>query len=80
MPRLTVRQVAELLQVKPQTVREFIAAGWLRAINVASPSALRPRWRIHVTDLAAFENRRSAQQPAQSKRRRRQSSEITQYY
>jgi hypothetical protein len=51
--------VAKLYQVDPSTVRWWIESGQLRAINVARPGARRPRYRISLIDLAAFENSRA---------------------
>lgn len=36
---LTVRQVAERLQLNPETVRRWIRAGKLRAVSLGSDSA-----------------------------------------
>ena len=46
--------VAELLQVDPGTVRGWIVSGELRASNLASRSATRPRWRISREALEQF--------------------------
>jgi len=77
---LTPPEVARRLRIKAERVRDFIKCGLLRAINVASPLSTRPRWRIHESDLLAFENSRSGgQRPKQSKRRP-QNQDITEYF
>jgi hypothetical protein len=47
--------------VSPDKVLRWIRTGELRAINVATHAHGRPRWRIDLADLAAFEMRRMAQ-------------------
>ena len=81
-PMLTAPEAARRLRVKAETVRQFIACGLLRAVNVARPSATRPRWRIHESDLTVFENRRSGgEQPTkETNRRRRQNLGVTEFF
>lgn len=45
---LTVDQAAELLQLKPQTVREYIKAGKLKANKIGKS------WRILQSDVMAL--------------------------
>lgn len=59
---LTPPEVARRLGVNPDKVRAWIAAGELRAVNVAQRHGLsRPRWRVDETDLEAFKSRRLAE-------------------
>ena len=53
MTLLTVREVAQILKVSEDTVREHIRSGDLRAVNVATGKK-RPRWRIPEGTLRAF--------------------------
>ncbi|MFK4765459.1 helix-turn-helix domain-containing protein [Desulfobaculum sp. SPO524] len=49
---LTVRQVAERLECRPEYVRGLIRRGELRASNLGT--AERPRYRIRAISLEAF--------------------------
>jgi hypothetical protein len=49
----------------------WIRSGELRACNVAQRAGGRPRWRILLGDLAAFQAARSAQPPRPAARRRK---------
>ena len=66
---LTVLEVAKSLRIDPGKVRAFIAAGRLRAINVGLGT--RPRWRIRLEDLQAFERSLEARPAQRIDRRRR---------
>lgn len=57
--KLTVPEIARMLGVNQSKVLAWIAADELRALNVASTRATRPRWRIDPGDLAAFEASRA---------------------
>ena len=48
MQYLTVGEVAELLRVKPETVREWLRSGELRGLNLGG------RWRVLREDLQEF--------------------------
>jgi excisionase family DNA binding protein len=75
--RLTVRDVATLLNVSPKVVREYIHAGQLAAIDVSGSSG-RKTWRIVRGDLALFEEQRR-QKPSRPAYRHRPSVAVTQY-
>ena len=80
-PPHTPPEVAKRLRVSADKVRAWIAAGQLRAIDVsARPGIGKPRWRIHPTDLIAFENSRTARPPAKPKPRRRKPADVIQYF
>jgi hypothetical protein len=64
-------QLASRWGVKPDTVREFIRSGELKAFNVASPGAVRPRFRIPLEEVKRFEKAREATPPSKATRRSR---------
>ena len=68
---LTPPEVADLFAVNASKVLGWIRAGELRATNVAASLIGRPRWRISPTDLAVFEQRRSAVAPQKARPRRK---------
>jgi hypothetical protein len=66
---------------KPETVLAHIKAGRLRAFNLAISSSGRPRWRIPVEAVEAFEAKRSARPVAPTPRaRRRKSSAVIEFF
>ncbi len=65
---LTVRDVARRYRVGGDKVRAWIAKGELRAVNTATMLCGRPRWIVLAEALVEFEKRRTAGQPAKSKR------------
>lgn len=58
--RYTTAQVAEHFHVSADTVRAWIQAGDLEAVNIAANATGRPEYRIDSTALSAFERRRSS--------------------
>ena len=56
---LTPPQVAKRLRVSPDKVLAWIRSSELRAVNVATRDSTRPRYRVTINDLKAFEERRS---------------------
>ncbi len=54
MKLLKVNQVAEQLNIKPKTVREYIRQGRLAAVNL-NPEGRRPVWRIRPESLEALQ-------------------------
>lgn len=48
----TIEEVAEVLKVHDRTVRRYIKAGDLKAVNLGSVS--QPNWRVQEDDLMAF--------------------------
>jgi len=81
-PFLTVRQVANWLGLKKvDSVLALIHAGQLRAVNVASRPAGRPRWRISPASLDEFLDRRRAVPPEKVPTRRKQvAAKVTEYF
>ena len=77
---LTPPAVAERFGVDVHKIIGWIRAGELRAVNVATTTGGRPRYRISPSDLAAFENSRSAVPQPRVARRRRKTPGITEYF
>ncbi len=46
---LTVQQVADQLQVRPKTVREWLKSGQLKGVKIGGR-----QWRVKESDLQAF--------------------------
>ncbi len=51
---LTIPEVADELKIAPNTVYKMIAAGDLRAVDMAVPGARKSKTRIRQDDLLAF--------------------------
>jgi excisionase family DNA binding protein len=79
---LTPPVVARILGVDPSKVLGWIRRGELRAVNVATSSGGRPRWRIAPSDLKAFLQRRQSRAPVvpQPRRRRRKREGVTEFF
>lgn len=77
---LTTGQAAELLSVDAGKVLDWIHAGELTAVNVATVRGGRPRWRIRPDALEQFLLRRQSQSAPTSRRRSRKPAEVTQFY
>jgi len=76
---LTPPAVAERFAVDAHKVLDWIKRGELRAIDVATTTAGRPRYRISPADLAAFEASRSAT-PQKVSRIRRKNPNVTEFF
>ena len=76
---LTPPTIAKRFGVKADTVRSWIHAGELPAINVAPSGSKKPSFRVSDEALKAFEQRRSGKAPAKPKRRRRKRSTAKQF-
>ena len=74
--------IAELLGIDVDKVRTWILAGELKAVDVATTTGGRPRWRISRQDLEEFLIQRSSSPPPKPKQRRRkpQRSKETAYF
>jgi hypothetical protein len=81
---LTPPQLARQLAIDAAKVIGWIRAGELRAINIATTLAGRPRYRIDPRDADAFLARRAAAAtsppPAARSRRRRPDSDFIEYF
>lgn len=68
---LTPPEVARRYRISAEKVLAWIRSGELRAINVATRTSGRPRYRITAEGLADFEERRAAQATPQRQATRR---------
>jgi excisionase family DNA binding protein len=70
--------VASLLKCSPDTVRDWIRSGQLRASNVASGN--RPRWKIQRSDLETFLQTRQADPVPVRRNNRRNNGDVTEFF
>lgn len=74
---LTPPQYARRIGVKPERVIAWIRDGSLRAIDTSEkPGITRPRYKIPLDAIVAFEIGRTPIPPQRRRRRRRQESEV----
>lgn len=73
---LTPPQYAKTLGVEPPKVIAWIKRGELRAVNVALNQYGRPTYKIPLSAIVEFEERRSAKQPVKPARRNRQKEDV----
>lgn len=77
----TPPEIAARLRIKPERVLAMIRAGELRAIDVSSkPGVGRPRYRVYLADLLAWERRREAKVPVKQPPRRRRKQAERKYF
>ena len=74
----TPPKAAKVLRVDPETIRELIRSGELRASNLARRGSTRPRWRISREALEEFLAGREPRPAA--KKKRRSSARIIQFF
>jgi hypothetical protein len=55
MSVLTPPQVARRWHAKPETVRRLLESGVLRGFSVSAPGTKRPRWRVTLAAVVAYE-------------------------
>jgi hypothetical protein len=72
----TPNELARLLRVSPDRVREWVKAGIIGAVNVSAHDCGRPRYVILPHHLAEFEKRRAAAPPPKPQRRRRKAAAV----
>lgn len=77
---LTPPQVAHRLGVKVERVRNWIRSGELQAVDLASRSSTRPRFRVDPVALALFEQRRRVGTEPVPSRARTRSPEIIEFF
>lgn len=78
---LSVKDLCERYGVNEHTILAWIRTGELRAFSVGrKPGAKKPRWRITAEALATFELLRTPTPPAPLTRRRKQSSNVIEFY
>lgn len=81
LPRyMSPPQVAEILAVDCAKVRTWCASGELRAVNVATRSVGRPRWRISPEALADFEAARAAPPRQRAARKQRRDPAVIEFF
>jgi len=79
-PLRTVKQVAEILQIRQHGVLTLIRTGDLPAVDISLTPGGKPRWRITDDDLQKFLRRRTRKLDPPRKRRRRRETAVTQYF
>jgi excisionase family DNA binding protein len=78
---LTVKQVAERLQLSDDAITGLIARKAIRAIDVSTPGSRKPRWRIKPEALDDFlATRTNTPTPAKSPRRQRSSESVIEFF
>jgi excisionase family DNA binding protein len=77
---LTPREVARLLRVRVDRVREWIASGELSAINTAPARCGRPRYVVLPEQLVAWTAARSIAASPPPPRRKRKAPALVDYY
>ena len=78
---LTPPQVARQFGIDAKKITGWIRRGELKAVNLATTTSGRPRWKISPADLEAFLAARSAgPMPKVSRQRRRKTPGITEYF
>jgi excisionase family DNA binding protein len=81
MSNFTIREIAERCGVSVRTVRAWIRAGELKAVNMSrTPGSRKPRWRISQAALDAFEALRTPSAPAPRTKRTKQNNGIVSFY
>jgi hypothetical protein len=70
---LTPPEIAARWGTNVEKVNHFLNTGQLTGVNLAKDLNGRPRWRVHILEIEAFESRRSSAPalPKQTKRRRK---------
>lgn len=76
----TTAEVAQQLAVDPGKVLDWIHSGQLVAVNVATNTGGRPRWRVSQESLAEFLARRKSQLPPSTRSRRKPKSDVIEFY
>ena len=79
-PYMTPPAVAERYGVEPAKILTWIRSGELRAVNVATTTGGRPRWKVSPADLALFEAARAAGPTPKVTRRRRKTPGIIEFF
>jgi hypothetical protein len=68
---LTPPQIAARWKAKPETVRRLLETGQLHGFTVSPIGAKRPRWRVTLDAVLAYEAGDSLPLPTKAKSRRR---------
>jgi hypothetical protein len=76
----TVNDIMQRYEVSQHTVLEWIDSGELRAVDVSRKRGGKPRWRITVQALEAFEQSRTkTPAPPPSPRRRKRQDDVIEF-
>ncbi len=75
-----VKDLCERFAVGEHTILGWIKHGELRAINVSRKQVGRPKWRITSEALAAFEQLRTPTPAPSRTRRKKQSTNVIEFY
>jgi hypothetical protein len=76
----TPNELARVLRVSPDKIRNWIRTGQLGAVNTATAACGKPRWVVLPHHLAAFERSRQAGPQRKTTPRRRQQPHFIDYY
>src|SRR5262249_9515783 len=76
----TPNELARILRVSADRVRDWIRRGELKALNTAPPRCGRPRFIVLPHHLAEFERARQVVTPSKAPPRRRRRSVVFNYY
>jgi excisionase family DNA binding protein len=75
MSNFSIRQIAQQCGVSVRTVRAWIRAGELKAVNMSrTPGSRKPRWRVTQAALDAFLALRTSRPSAPAPRSRRKTA------
>lgn len=77
---LSVKEVAELLGIRPHGVLQLIHTGQITAADVSLHPGGKPRWRVSRGEAEEFVRRRTKSPTPKRRRRRRQAPDIKQYF
>ena len=77
---LSPPQIARSRGVDVHKVAAWIESGELKAVNLATTSTGRPRWKVSPADLAAFEAARSATPAPKIARIRRRRDQLVEEF
>jgi hypothetical protein len=78
---LTPPEVGRRWRIKAERVISFIKSGQLRAMDVASPTSTRPRYRIDMAAVLEFESTRSgARTPKPLRRKKARQTDVVEFF
>ena len=75
-----VKDLCERFAIGEHTILGWIKRGELKAINVSRKQGGRPKWRITEEALAAFEQLRTPTPTPSQTRRKKQSTNVIEFY
>jgi len=68
---LTPPELARRWRVAPEKIVVMIRKGVLHGFDVSTPGSRRPRYRVNISEVISYEERRSAAAPVKAVRRKR---------